>query len=108
VGTYLEVAADTGEALQVHGTPLELLDASTVLTDKVVVVVLSQLVARTLTKVEPAHDPKPGEKVERPVHRHHPNLGAAGPDLLQPLMLTSRDRRQYSQPLGRGLVPATT
>ena len=96
MGTDLEVNADSGKALQIHGTHLELSDAPTVLTDKVVVVVLSQLVARTLAKVEPAHEPKPGEKVERPVHRHHPNLGAAGPYLLQPLMLTGRDRRQYS------------
>src|SRR5215203_762303 len=108
VGTDLEVGADAGQILQVHRTPLELGDAPTTLTDEVVVVILGQLVARTVSKVEPAHEPKPGEKVERPVHRHHPNLGTAGPYLLHTLMPTGRDRRQNGQPLRRDLVPATT
>ena len=69
--------------MQVHRAPLELRNAPTILTDKVVVI-LGQLVARTVAKVQPAYQPT--EKVERPVYRHHPNLGTAGPYLLQTLM----------------------
>jgi hypothetical protein len=73
-----------------------------------VVMVLRELVARAAAKVEPAHEPKTGEKVERPVYRDHPDLRTAGPNLVETLMLTRRDSSQYSQPLRRGLVPAPT
>ena len=108
VGTDLEVATDTGKALQIQRTLLELRDAPAVLTDKVVVMVLGQLVARTATKVQPANEPQLREEVQRPVYRHHPDLGTAGPYPLKTLMLLGRDRRQNSQALRRGLVPATT
>src|SRR5687767_7534884 len=73
-----------------------------------VVVVLCELVARAAAKVEPAHEPKTGEKIEGPVYRDHPNLRTAGPDLVETLMLTRRDSSQYSQTLRRGLVPTPT
>src|SRR5215210_2572604 len=59
----LEAPTEAGKVLQVHGTRLELRDAPTTLADKVMVVILSQLVARTATKVEPAYQPQLGEKI---------------------------------------------
>ena len=61
MGTDLEASTGPWKVLQVHRAPLELRDVPTILTDKVVVVILGQLVARTVTKVEPAYEPKLGE-----------------------------------------------
>src|SRR5829696_6274092 len=107
VGPDLEASASQKTVLQVHGAPLELSDAPTILTDEVVVAILGQFVARTVTKVEPADEPQPAEKVQRPVHRNHPDLGTAGPYLLQTLMPAGRNHLQNSQPLRRRFVPVS-
>ena len=104
----LEAATYLGKPLQIKGALLELGYGPTVLADEVMVVILGQLVTRTVAEVKPADESKLGEKVQRPVHRHHPDLGTAGPNLLHSLVLLRGNRPEYRQPLRRDLVPDTT
>jgi len=68
VGAHLEVHAS--QAPEVEGTFLELGDVAAGLTDKVMVMVLGQLVTRAVAKIQPPHRPDLREEVEGTVDRH--------------------------------------
>jgi hypothetical protein len=61
VSPYLETPTYFGHPLQIQGTLLELGYGPTVLADEMMVMVIGQLVARTVPEVEPADEPKLGE-----------------------------------------------
>ena len=108
MGTDLEAATYLGKTLQVQWAWVELGHGPTLLADEVMVMILGQLVARPAPEIQPSDESKLREKVQRPVHRHHPYLGTPRPYPLQTLMLLGHNRRKDSQALRGGLVPATT
>src|SRR5215211_3091320 len=105
VGSDLEV--HVLQQTRIDRAFLELGDAAAGLADQVVMMVLGQLVARTVPEIQPPHHPDAREKIERPVDRHQTYLGTASTDLLQTLVLLRRKRSQYRQPLRRRLVSRT-
>lgn len=73
--------------MKIQWTLLELGYGPTFLADEMMMMVIGQLVARAVAEVEPADEPELREEIQRPVYRHHPDLGTAGPYLLHALML---------------------
>ena len=69
------------------------------------VVILSELVARSIAEIQPAHDAQLSEEAQGAVHRHQPHLRAPRPNLLQALMLLLSQCPQDRHSLRCRLVP---
>ncbi len=70
--------------------------------------VLGQLIARPVPKVQTPRDPDIRHQRQRPVERHEPNVRASVPDLLEALVLLRSERPQYLDPLRRRLEAPST
>jgi hypothetical protein len=101
VGPDLEVGALERQAFGVERALLEIGDVAAGLADYVVVMVLGQLVARPIAEVEATYNPQLVKQIQGAIHRHEPDLGISGMDLLQALVPLLGKRREHSHPLRR-------
>src|SRR5918997_1204750 len=104
VGAHLEPGASDSQKLRVERALLELGDDAARFADHVMVVILGELVSRSVAEIQSAHDAQLPEEAQSAVHGYQPDLGAPRPYLLQALMLLLRQRPQDRHALRRRLV----
>ncbi len=103
----LKAGALERQPFYIQRTLVELGDPAAKLTDKVMVMVLGQLVARPVTEVQPAHEPQTPQKIQGTVDRYEADVRASPPYSFEALVLLRLQCLQDRDPLWRSLVAST-